>query len=224
MSAATLGDDASALLVDQLRQAEVEDLHAPVRRDEHVVRLQVAMDDALLVRGGEARARSARRSRAPCAPGCGPLLSRSRSVSPSSSSMTRCRARRRARRRRRPRGCSGDSAPRRRALPARSAASAAGIGRGVRGKNLDRDVAPEPRVAARDRPRPSRPRRAEKRFRRDRDGHRMSAARQDSLNPYAFPWGCSTQVAHRLARRAQARPCRVTMSTRLPIPRLTSMR
>ena len=38
----------------QLGETEVEDLHAPVGRDEDVLRLQVAMDDALLVRGREA--------------------------------------------------------------------------------------------------------------------------------------------------------------------------
>ena len=36
-----------------LREAEVEDLEAPFLRDEEVVRLDVAMDDALLVRRGE---------------------------------------------------------------------------------------------------------------------------------------------------------------------------
>ena len=38
----------------QLGEAEVEDLDAAVARDEDVVRLQVAVDDALLVRGGQA--------------------------------------------------------------------------------------------------------------------------------------------------------------------------
>ena len=37
----------------QLRQPEVEHLHAPFRRDHHVGGFQVAVDDALLVRGGE---------------------------------------------------------------------------------------------------------------------------------------------------------------------------
>jgi hypothetical protein len=36
-----------------LRQAEIEDLHAPVTRDEHVIRLEIAMDDVLVVGGGE---------------------------------------------------------------------------------------------------------------------------------------------------------------------------
>ena len=38
----------------ELRETEVENLHAAVVRDEDVLRLQIAMDDALLVRGGEA--------------------------------------------------------------------------------------------------------------------------------------------------------------------------
>ena len=38
----------------QLRQAEVEDLDPAVAGEEHVLGLQVAVDDALLVRGGEA--------------------------------------------------------------------------------------------------------------------------------------------------------------------------
>ena len=41
------------LLLRQLRQAEVEDLDAAVGRDEEVVGLQVAVDDALFVRGRE---------------------------------------------------------------------------------------------------------------------------------------------------------------------------
>jgi hypothetical protein len=40
--------------LDLPRQAEVEDLHAPVGSDEDVLGLQVAMDDALVVSSGEA--------------------------------------------------------------------------------------------------------------------------------------------------------------------------
>ena len=43
----------------QLRQAEVEDLDAPVRRDEDVLRLQIAVDDALRRARPRGRARSA---------------------------------------------------------------------------------------------------------------------------------------------------------------------
>ncbi len=38
----------------QLRQPEVENLHPPVVGDEHVLRLDVPVDDAFLVRGGQA--------------------------------------------------------------------------------------------------------------------------------------------------------------------------
>ena len=38
----------------RFRQPEVEDLHDPVPGDEDVLRLQIAMDDAALVRGGDA--------------------------------------------------------------------------------------------------------------------------------------------------------------------------
>ena len=38
----------------ELGEAEVEDLDAAVARDEEVLGLQVAVDDALLVRGGQA--------------------------------------------------------------------------------------------------------------------------------------------------------------------------
>ena len=72
----------------QLRQPEVEDLDAAVLRDEEVLGLQVPVDDALVVRGGETlrdldgvvdRACDARGGRRRAA---------RRSVSPSSSSWT----------------------------------------------------------------------------------------------------------------------------------------
>ena len=48
------GPSAAGLVVDlQLREAEVEDLDAPVSREEQVLGLQIPMDDPLLVRGGE---------------------------------------------------------------------------------------------------------------------------------------------------------------------------
>ena len=70
------------------RQAEVENLHLPVVEQEDVLRLEIAMDDALAVRRGEA-ARDlhgdidglANGQRRRCS-------SASRSVSPASSSMT----------------------------------------------------------------------------------------------------------------------------------------
>ena len=64
----------------ELGDAEVENLDPPVARDEQVVGLQVAMDDALVVRGGEplrdlARVVDgfARRQRAAAAAGCGAI-------------------------------------------------------------------------------------------------------------------------------------------------------
>ena len=53
-SAAGGSSPASPPRVRQLRQPEVEDLDAAVLRHEHVLRLQVAVDDALLVRRGQA--------------------------------------------------------------------------------------------------------------------------------------------------------------------------
>ena len=80
-----LSDDSAP---DQFRQAEVEDLDAAVGRDEQVARLDVAMDDAAIVGGGETAWRSAARSRRPCGPASGRPAMRSRSVSPSRSSVT----------------------------------------------------------------------------------------------------------------------------------------
>ena len=65
----------------QLRQAEVEDLDAPVPRDEEVLGLQVAVDDPLLVRGGQARARSGARSRSALRGGQRPAAERARAAS-----------------------------------------------------------------------------------------------------------------------------------------------
>ena len=71
----------------QLRQTEVEDLHPAVGRDEHVLRLQVAVDDALVVRGREAVG-DLHGDVDGLAHGKRPARSRSRSVSPSSNSDT----------------------------------------------------------------------------------------------------------------------------------------
>ena len=40
-----------ARVIEGLRQSEVGDGHAPAVIDHHVLRLEIAMDDALLVRG-----------------------------------------------------------------------------------------------------------------------------------------------------------------------------
>jgi hypothetical protein len=42
------------LALDQFREAEIENLDVAVARDEHVLRLRVAMDDAAIVRGRQA--------------------------------------------------------------------------------------------------------------------------------------------------------------------------
>ncbi len=95
-----------------LRQPEVEDLHVPVREDEDVLRLEIAVNDALRVRGGQAPSdlqrdldRLARRERSPFEP----LREASRlRAAPS----RRTRARSRFRSRGSP-GCSGATAQRR---------------------------------------------------------------------------------------------------------------
>ena len=71
----------------QLGQAEVEDLDAPVPGDEQVLGLQVAVDDALVVGGGEP-AGDLRGESIALRGGIGVPSSRWRSVSPSSSSET----------------------------------------------------------------------------------------------------------------------------------------
>ena len=77
--------------IERLGQAEVQHLDGAVGRDLDVGRLQIAMDDAAVVRRlervGDLRARSA----APLRPGAGPRAMRSASVVPSTSSMTSAR-------------------------------------------------------------------------------------------------------------------------------------
>ena len=74
-------DDRRRLLAARrLRQPEVEHLHRAVRRDLDVRRLQIAMDDALLVRGFE-RLGDLPRDRADASSsGTGPARNRSASV------------------------------------------------------------------------------------------------------------------------------------------------
>ena len=72
----------------KLGDAEVENLHAPVARDHHVLRLEIAVHDPLRVRRGEAACIAAAISQARAA-GIAPRPMQSRSVSPSSSSITR---------------------------------------------------------------------------------------------------------------------------------------
>ena len=126
------------------------------RRDEDVLGLEIAMDDAACRARRPGRARSAAAIvDAPCARAVRPAPSRSRSVSPSSSSITAyvsCRAVERCwpamgrDRSRRWRGCWDATARRRPAPPARNAPSASGSSATDRRQDLDRDVATEPRV------------------------------------------------------------------------------
>ena len=62
------------------RQAEVEDLHVAVGGDEDVLRLQIAMDDAALVRGGEPLGDLRALNSIALRTGSAPAASRSRSV------------------------------------------------------------------------------------------------------------------------------------------------
>ena len=78
--------------VDRLGQAEVEHLHRAVGADLDVGRLQVPMDDALLVRGLE-RLGNLPRDRQRLVTESARARCRSASVSPSTSSMTSARSR-----------------------------------------------------------------------------------------------------------------------------------
>ena len=70
------------------REAEVEDLQPAVVGHEQVLGLEIAMDDALVVRGSEPSRDLDARSRWPCAAAAVPTASAPASVSPSSSSVT----------------------------------------------------------------------------------------------------------------------------------------
>ena len=130
----------------QLRETEVEDLDAPVLRQEQVLGLQVAVDDPLLVRRGEAPRdlhrvvdRLAHRERA--------RRAAARAASRPRAAPSRCTASRRRRADVVDRGDVRDgSGPPRPAPPARSACSRSGVLREARRQDLDRDLAPEPRV------------------------------------------------------------------------------
>ena len=76
------------IAVGQLRDAEIEDLDPAVPGDEQVLRLDVAVDDAALVRGGQAARDLDRRTRRPGRTATDGPASSARSVSPSSSSVT----------------------------------------------------------------------------------------------------------------------------------------
>ena len=128
------------------REAEVQDLDRAVGREEDVLRLQVAMDDAFRRAPRPGRRRSRRRSRPPRATAAAPASRRARRVCPSSSSMTAKGT-----------PSATPSSWIDRMLGCESAATArasvskrcriAGIRGDVLGHDLDRDVAREPQVA-----------------------------------------------------------------------------
>ena len=154
----TLGDDRARGL-HRLRQAEVEHLHRAVGADLDVRGLQIAMDDALLVRGFERLGdllrdrqrfvdRESRRARSAATdPRPRPAPSRARARRPP------LRGRRCAR-------CSDDSATARTCASRSNRARRSAIARERVRQDLDRDVAIRASCRARDRPRPCRLRRS----------------------------------------------------------------
>ena len=127
-----------------------------------VRRLEIAMDDPLLVRGLERlgdlprnRERLVERNRVRCA-----MRSRRASVALDESRIDQRRDAARPPRNRRSRRCSDGSAPRAICASRSNRARRSGIGGERVGQDLDRDVALQLACRARDRPRPSRPRRA----------------------------------------------------------------
>ena len=131
---------------DALGQAEVQDLDVAVVRDEDVVGLQVAVDDALAVRGGEALGDLQR-------PVHGLPLRDGRAVELAAQRLALEQLRdgvgrrRRACRSRGSRGCS-DARARRPPWPRARSARARPVVRGqLRREDLDRDVAVQLRVA-----------------------------------------------------------------------------
>ena len=133
---------------ERFREAEVEHLHRAVRPHLDVGRLQIAMDDALLVRRFERfgdllrdRQRLVERDR--------PARDAVRQSSPSTSSMTSARDAARSSRARGSARCSDDSARRASSASRSNRASRSGSCGERFGQDLDRDVALELRVRAR---------------------------------------------------------------------------
>ena len=143
----SLGADAVA--GDRLRQPEVEHLHVPVGRDLDVRRLQVAVDDPLLVRGFERLGDLPRDRERLCER---QAAARARSASCPRASRPRpapapAPGRRRTPRRRRSRRCADDSGDASmRASRSNRARRSGSVSEGSR-QDLDRDVASQLRVA-----------------------------------------------------------------------------
>ena len=132
--------------IQRLRQSEVEDLHGAIGPDLDVGRLQIAMDDALLVRRLEGGADLPGDAHRLVEFGMGPSAMRSASVGPSTSSRTSAASS----------ICvfeavdGGDVGMIQRREELRFALEAGqpiGIAGEEVGQDLERDVAPEPRVA-----------------------------------------------------------------------------
>ena len=138
---------ASARRDQRLGEAEVEHLDLAVGRDLDIRRLQIAMDDARLVRGVERLGNLPRRCLSASASGR-PASMRSASVSPFDELQDECREHRRVLECRRSRRCADGSARRARALRARSAPDDRGL-QAISRQDLDGDVAAEPVSRAR---------------------------------------------------------------------------
>ena len=76
------------MLVEELREAEVEHLDVAVAPDHHVLRLDVAVDDPGVVRGGQRGGHLRRDPDAFAGRHCAAARIRCRSVSPSTNSLT----------------------------------------------------------------------------------------------------------------------------------------
>ena len=150
----------------ELGQTEVENLDAPVFRHEDVFRLEIAVDDAGIVSGGQSTGNLNADSPARPAAASG-RCEGDRAGSRLAATRSRCRASRRTGRRERSKRCSDDSARRRPGLPARSGADARDRATRYSGRTL-MATSRFSVCRGRDRPRPCRPRPRVRRSHRNR--------------------------------------------------------